>query len=1482
MTTISRRFRCANKERSAWKRGARRSRHGLVLLLVLGVLALMSVMAVSLLSMARLERSVSRNYVDHQRAQLAAESGVERAISALNEIAGVPTFSQSDWMTFGLGEAPDVSLLDAKHPSFVVDLNGDGNLDDGISGVVSSEYAPNSEYYKLKVEDESGKFNVNDSPGIPAPPRIRRIVQYLAANLFSDDDRMPSLAGDVSVVLFQVRDAEGGHLSTLDGVKAALTEASSPSEDPLLSLSQWEQLRRNITTDTWTDPNTLKPNPPVLPHFSETVPTIPGPPADDNFVYDMPAGETAFTKWIGKFDHEVYTMDQIQPVGLELEPRSPVNINAASQELIAALLEGIQGYYIYEYGHQFVRGGPGTSPNPLVLNHNLYNAKQDGPPPVTHDNYGTDVAQLMLFGGGEYQVRPWSTKTYRPILYNSRFQHAYEYNVLNEVPTLPFAQLAGNGLGAYKRSVRVDRVSGGGDGIVGGDNLVDHLAAAIYQRIHGGPNGVDLNGDGDTDDPDENGFNLSRYDISAQTYPPASNGGPATDDDNGVSYAGNDTDFDDPFESRNPFRTWQEFQCFIYEYFGYNDPQARVPVENGDLSRPPYVSNFARQSVADAILANFNPNSDLNSYNPGRVMYKLVDKAHLLNDDANIGYSTEFSFQPTSVYSIQSLGVVSDAGGEILAQAELETRVMVFLPYRMTSQAQFLGADSAQPMNDGHDLKRFFSVNESAPPTYGPLSTAGAGTGCFGPPGSPEDTMGFTVESYPEPVVQRGNAYSEAKRVALVGGRLPGSGYIPGAVYDGYLMPATYQPMVGTVGSTTTPPLFRASFNGTHDADVSMADRGISGGGSALYETKADTDIAGLGPYGTPALIPEQPTADRLMIGKEYLEFLESEGVQEGTIRSGSLYVDGGYSEAHRSLIYPSGEWATDTDADGPFTLYGQPRIAQRDGNFGSNWGQQGTLLMWVKPNWHPERTGKPHILFDMSCSNRWPFRLYSEALISGDPFVQDFWWQRSSDGKHLFNKNRVDGNVDAVDNSVFRLMFHPARNPNNSAQVNGKPDQMEFKVDAQFAWTEDVVAPFNSIMRRFTNVDDIVNGFENGSGLRVYDLNRQTLLDAESEGTNYTSANDFRSQFLGHRWSQVALKWDVRAKLSWLRVNDEYAGRLGTATTNPDAFGAEYRCNLWRNFDPVTSADAPADGFSVANPFTGGLTVATTGTIESDYFVSPSQDPYKNSMRFGAWARGNSNFVADATYDEVRIYSEGALNGGKLYQPFNMGRYYNNPELPATYISPEIEPHRLLRVHGSKVLRLHSIAWTVYWPNDVVDALPSGDIVPGNLPDPLWEKPTSWYHGQSTTFGRTAANSSFLLDSPGAQREQSTWDPVTMDVCRPDGTWLYSNSDMDIRTGGWISGNPNGGLPLPTLAQAFGSKVIDPVQDASPAIRRGESVRFKAYFNYYQYYLVSTNPSHLLGYSEMDRVHEAPVLNDVTLFFTFQSPQILSWKWVR
>jgi hypothetical protein len=110
------------------------------------------------------------------------------------------------------------------------------------------------------------------------------------------------------------------------------------------------------------------------------------------------------------------------------------------------------------------------------------------------------------------------------------------------------------------------------------------------------------------------------------------------------------------------FRSWHQFNLFVEnELFGL------IP----------------NQQQRDVLKGNFNPNTNLNDFNPDYNRLLWVDKTDLTY------YTTEFCFYPTGYYNISSLGRVLSQDNKVLGESEVKTTLKIFEIYRETNQAQF-------------------------------------------------------------------------------------------------------------------------------------------------------------------------------------------------------------------------------------------------------------------------------------------------------------------------------------------------------------------------------------------------------------------------------------------------------------------------------------------------------------------------------------------------------------------------------------------------------------------------------------------------------------------------------------------------------------------------------------------------------------------------------------------------------------------------
>ncbi|MFC1524826.1 hypothetical protein ACFL5I_00390 [Planctomycetota bacterium] len=94
---------------------------------------------------------------------------------------------------------------------------------------------------------------------------------------------------------------------------------------------------------------------------------------------------------------------------------------------------------------------------------------------------------------------------------------------------------------------------------------------------------------------------------------------------------------------QDPFLSWQQFNQFCDHLVSQGFFGSLVSAQESELA----------QARADLVKANANPNTLLNDFNPNKVINGLVDKSDLLI------HTTEFCFQSSGLFELESLGLVS-------------------------------------------------------------------------------------------------------------------------------------------------------------------------------------------------------------------------------------------------------------------------------------------------------------------------------------------------------------------------------------------------------------------------------------------------------------------------------------------------------------------------------------------------------------------------------------------------------------------------------------------------------------------------------------------------------------------------------------------------------------------------------------------------------------------------------------------------------
>ncbi len=129
------------------------------------------------------------------------------------------------------------------------------------------------------------------------------------------------------------------------------------------------------------------------------------------------------------------------------------------------------------------------------------------------------------------------------------------------------------------------------------------------------------------------------------------------------------------YHTPGAFDTWSEFYEFVDLYL---------------LGRT--ATGIDTPEAAAVLKANFNPNTDLTAFNPNLVLWKPVDKGDLL------AFTTEFTFRPTGIFEIESIGRVLRDERQVAVHA-IRSAQAIYRIHRLSTQQQFEAAGHEKSPN---------------------------------------------------------------------------------------------------------------------------------------------------------------------------------------------------------------------------------------------------------------------------------------------------------------------------------------------------------------------------------------------------------------------------------------------------------------------------------------------------------------------------------------------------------------------------------------------------------------------------------------------------------------------------------------------------------------------------------------------------------------------------------------------------------------
>ncbi|MFC1587378.1 hypothetical protein ACFL54_03625 [Planctomycetota bacterium] len=1433
-------------------------KRAIALIMVLGVLALLSVLAITFVSITRLESQISRYYVDKTHAVLAAESGIEYALSRLLGCDQNNSAVDITDMEFKPGPNPG-DLEHAVKASFQIP-----GVAKPMSGFVSSTYTENSEYFILKVTDLSGGINLNDTNGKwnldddpdpdpdPAPAtdldilnaygRLEKIVEILGDKLFG-----PPMGTFISNQLYDETvphsrpNLQGGRFSNMRQVEELLVVPGG------LENSQFEEFCLHVTLNSWQDSNVIRPtfqleisHPDRFPNSSTLAHSLP-------YNSGIPLVEAAELS-------NIYMYSDFQTKYFELEPRCPVNVNTCSQELLEALIAPVRGHFLYEGPPSGLMDGL-LAPWIKAMRASSYSWDDV----LRHNGYD---------GGGWIPWVGWWSFDFESVMTPSQ-----KWNLGNET-RYGVACITGD----------LDQTYGSSSGTV-----AEQLARQIYDRIH------------DSDDP-------------------------------------------------KPFSTWDEFTRFIYEmvdsevqilYDRVNIPDdlkeqlpPKVPLDistiaiqrvidlSGDMesNRFPYMLNNdcsyipgagvkidgLSRYMADALLANFNPNSQLNDYNPDFHIFRHVDKSQLTQ------YTTELCFQSTGVYSIHSLGLVRGAE-ELRSKYSIETVIKLFHHLRFSTQEQFM---------QDYDQDDPQSIYEIFRESYGVYPTAGAdlvmGSGDVGG----NNRWGPSLTSYPEPVRVKHSLSMEERPIPDESGNNTSDthkfSYF--SKYDGCLMLSTYQrqPANYLAGQ----PIFLApmGYRYLSESDQQWQRRSQGQGGllpvlfgvNDSYDTMNDTGGRGVmlvwdkdytmppkksinKPLDQPptsgwptgpdfAWNPDEPWKDYrcwTLLRQRY------DAHMWGGLWWGLYCLDPivepevGIPNSSADFIYRIG-WNMPTDnpltpdvrntegdpvqqvqgvlyPDGAFSEAGR-LLSYRSTNLGSDFGTTGSIAFWAKPNWDAGYSNRIRQLFSMGHVGP----AYTHAL--------DLLYFPVSPGLRPELVYEKDGKVITWDppDGPFKDPSWGWNNANCEERLNwDEPLHYGCKYNMwpfcrnsfMFGWYYNCWSQYHiQPKHRGPTLWDM--GFYRGS---------QTATDffpfrnKAHQIFHYTAPSDSwmggflhrHYGFYGHQWNLFGMSY-----LNTLTPGGDPGGNLDFPNGNIVSYsinGEEVVQDVWgAAYHSLYTLTKPyVDFYWERNPYY----TDPWNLIDPAGNRNPEPDNIyigKNYMRLG-WCAENGGPVGDSTYDDIVTWAN-PVSMDFFRSMWDQGRYLSETlegahgqNVIGMYTSPEISLHKALQrglaARNVQNIRLHSVNWTLYWPR--YNWRPNGVIDPGDPDD--YNSWGDYLMDQNGMDGINGMNVDASSDPESADPVTGHIDPLVVDVFTTKDNWVISGDDG--------SNNKEFDNLNQMLASAGDSRFDTKLHSFNYV--RGDKFRYRLYF--------VLEPEQMLM--------ESPVLDDITFVFTTGNPVVLSWN---
>jgi hypothetical protein len=739
----------------------RRKSGGLVLIVVLGVLVLMALLASTFFTLQAIERRVTHNYTDEIRARMAAQSGVDNAVSRLQNIIQQGWFDEGrldkSWVYYGStvdeSREPNLStpLQEAVNPSFAWEAEHPQDPTDaatlprtilvegaevGFSGSVGGTYTPNGDLFALRVLDCQSMININDGvawgPEHSVSQNLRRLLNALGEhpNLstwkVAPDDRL----GD----LILLNRPPGGYGSKWEILR--LLDNDRRRFDTLSSF---------LTTHSWRNSKVAEPVPlsaAALSAYPREV-TYSRPTATGVPIYRYGHGRnlqggivtlplnfhnaTMPDTWVTPPHYcAVWSLESLNPQWIEQVERAPVNVNTAGLEVLTALITDIEGFFLtsrrrpvpsdifyswlyHMYTYSGVTAPVDEEPVSGELGLIYRTAPFAGPGSrwgaSSPDTLSAELLADEILCCRERKVSPATGVDYAATAWGGPFRSWAQFNLFLDSLVAPGGliwdrrPIYADYIGTYSNPPPVTMPARGRYASSQPLTVVSADPTVTISAMNGGTL-LELGGRG-------NITVRSSAPIDALYY-----------GQNGFSFVGFSM-VGSLVQCTGSLEDWQIVP---------------PPVLNRSMGDSFVQRWHGSMAAADALKANFNPNLHLNELNPDRILYQRVDKTDLLV------HSTEFCFVPMGTFEIESEGLILDNDGpsggtvvqgglgpvetsnnRIVARCRVQAALRLYEPIYETAQKEFYaGTFSERRSSPGLTTNNNRSVETGPEPDNGP------------------------------------------------------------------------------------------------------------------------------------------------------------------------------------------------------------------------------------------------------------------------------------------------------------------------------------------------------------------------------------------------------------------------------------------------------------------------------------------------------------------------------------------------------------------------------------------------------------------------------------------------------------------------------------------------------------------------------------------------------------------------------------------